>query len=80
MFFDPPADCASRVLKEVLEDTGMYPAATVAGNILVGKVAPRTIRPMGLNAIRNGDEEVFLAHRIYGCYRGWGRPCCGLSR
>jgi DNA polymerase-4 len=61
--FGPPVDCASRVLNEILEDTGMCPAAAAAGNKLVGKVATRTIRPAGLIAIRRGDEEAFLARQ-----------------
>jgi DNA polymerase-4 len=61
--FGTPVDCASRVLKEIALDTGLYPAAATAGNKLVGKVATRTIRPTGLIHIRQGDEAVFLAHQ-----------------
>jgi DNA polymerase-4 len=61
--FGTPVDCASRVLKEIASDTGLYPAAAAAGNKPVGKVATRTIRPMGLIHIRRGDEAAFLAHQ-----------------
>jgi DNA polymerase-4 len=61
--FGPPVDCASRILKEVFEETGMEAAAGAAGNKLVGKVATRAIRPAGLIAIRDGDEETFLARQ-----------------
>jgi DNA polymerase-4 len=70
--FGPPADCTSRVLSEVLEDTGMYPAAAAAGTKLVGKVATRTIRPTGLIAIRSGDEGAFLAHQDIRLLPGMG--------
>jgi DNA polymerase-4 len=56
-------DCASRVLKEILADTGLCPATAAAGNKLMGKVATRTIRPTGLIHIRRGDEAAFLAHQ-----------------
>ena len=61
--FGVPVDCASRVLKEILADTGLYPATAAAGNKLTGKVATRTIRPVGLIHIRQGDEAAFLAHQ-----------------
>jgi DNA polymerase-4 len=61
--FGVPVDCASRVLREILADTGLCPAAAVAGNKLTGKVATRTIRPAGLIHIRQGDEAAFLAHQ-----------------
>jgi DNA polymerase-4 len=61
--FGVPADCASRILKEVLTDTGLCPATAAAGNKLVGKVATRAIRLMGLIRIRQGDEAAFLARQ-----------------
>jgi DNA polymerase-4 len=61
--FGVPVDCASRVLKEILADTGLCPATAAAGNKLVGKVATRAIRPTGLIHIRGGDEAAFLAHQ-----------------
>jgi DNA polymerase-4 len=61
--FGPPADCASRILNEVLDDTGLCPATAAAGNKLVGKVATRAIRPSGLIVIRDGEEAAFLAHQ-----------------
>jgi DNA polymerase-4 len=38
--FGPPADCSSRILQEIAEQAGIRPAAAVAGNKPVGKVAP----------------------------------------
>jgi DNA polymerase-4 len=61
--FGVPVDCASRVLKEILADTGLCPATAAAGNKLTGKVATRTIRPAGLIHIRQGDEASFLARQ-----------------
>jgi DNA polymerase-4 len=70
--FGVPVDCASRVLKEILADTGLYPATAVAGNKLTGKVATRAIRPMGLIHIRQGDEASFLARQDIGLLPGLG--------
>jgi DNA polymerase-4 len=50
-------------LKDVYEDTGLYPATAAAVNKLVGKVATRVIRPSGLIAIRGGEEAGFPAHQ-----------------
>ncbi|AEF83673.1 DNA-directed DNA polymerase [Treponema primitia ZAS-2] len=61
--FGPAADCASRILREMLERVGIRPAAAVAGNKLVGKIATRTIRPMGLIQIQAGGEPDFLIHQ-----------------
>jgi DNA polymerase-4 len=70
--FGPPVDCASRVIKEILEDTGLYPATAAASNKLLGKVATRTIRPTGLIHIREGDEAIFLSHQDINLLPGIG--------
>jgi DNA polymerase-4 len=70
--FGPPADCSSRILREMLEQTGMRPAAAVAGNKLVCKVASRAIRPVGLIQIPAGAETAFLAHQDIGLLPGMG--------
>jgi DNA polymerase-4 len=61
--FGPPADCSSRILREILEQTGIRPAAAVSESKLVSKVATRTIRPMGLIQVQEGTEAAFLAHQ-----------------
>jgi DNA polymerase-4 len=61
--FGPPPDCAFRVLNDILDDTSLCPAAAVAQNKLVSKVATRTIRPTGFINIRLGEEENFLSHQ-----------------
>jgi DNA polymerase-4 len=50
----------------------MRPAAAVAGNKLVGKVAARVIRPAGLIQIQNGTEAVFMAHQDIRLLPGMG--------
>jgi DNA polymerase-4 len=69
--FGPPADCSSRILREILEQTGMRPAA-VAGNKLVCKVANRAIHPVGLIQIQSGTEAAFLAYQDIGLLPGMG--------
>jgi DNA polymerase-4 len=76
--FGPPSDCSSRILREILEQTGMRPAAAVAGNKLVCKMANRAIRPAGLLQIRAGTEAAYLPIRTLAYCRGWGRS--GLLR
>jgi DNA polymerase-4 len=61
--FGPPADCTSRILREIFEKTGIRPAAAVAENKLVCKAASRVIRPVGLIQIQYGTETAFLAHQ-----------------
>jgi DNA polymerase-4 len=61
--FGPPADCSSRILREIFDKTGIRPAAAVAGNKLVCKAASRVIRPVGLIQIQEGTEAAFLAHQ-----------------
>jgi DNA polymerase-4 len=58
-----PVDGSSRLLCEILEQTGIRPAAAVACNKLVSKVATRTIRPTGLIRVHNGTEAEFLSHQ-----------------
>jgi len=61
--FGPPADCSSRILREISERTELKPAAAVASNKVVSKVATRAIRPTGLIHIQNGTEAEFLSHQ-----------------
>jgi DNA polymerase-4 len=61
--FGPAPDCASRILREMLEQIGIRPAAAVAGNKLVSKIATRTIRPTGLIQVQAGTEAEFLVHQ-----------------
>jgi DNA polymerase-4 len=70
--FGPPADCSSRILREILERTGLKPAAAVAGNKLVCKVASRVIRPAGLIQVQTGTEAAFLAHQDIALLPGMG--------
>ncbi len=71
--FGPPADCSSRILREINEQAGIKPAAAVASNKLVSKVATRTIRPMGLIQIYNGTEAEFLSHQDIRILPGMGQ-------
>jgi DNA polymerase-4 len=61
--FGPPADCTSRMLREIFDKTGIRPAAAVAVNKLVCKAASRVIRPVGMIQIQYGTEAAFLAHQ-----------------
>jgi DNA polymerase-4 len=70
--FDPPSDCSSRILREILEQTGMRPAAAVAENKLVCKMANRAVRPAGLIQIQAGTEAAYLAHQDIGLLPGMG--------
>ena len=70
--FGSPANCSSRILRELLEQTGMRPAAAVAGNKLVCKAASRAIRPADLIQIQTGTETAFLAHGDIGLLPGMG--------
>jgi DNA polymerase-4 len=70
--FGPPADCSSHILREMLETIGIRPAAAVAENKLVCKVATRTIRPIGLIRIQGGTEAAFLAHQDIRLLPGMG--------
>lgn len=70
--YGPPGDASSRILRVIREKTGIYPAAAVAGNKLVSKVATRTIRPLGLIQVQAGTEAAFLAHQDIGILPGMG--------
>ncbi|GHU13244.1 hypothetical protein FACS1894161_3020 [Spirochaetia bacterium] len=70
--FGPPADASSRLLRAILEETGIKPAAAVACNKLVSKVATRTIRPVGLIQVQAGTEAEFLAHQDIRILPGMG--------
>jgi len=70
--FGPPADCSSRILREIYEQAGIKPAAAVASNKLVSKVATRTIRPTGLIQVRDGTEAEFLSHQDIRILPGMG--------
>ena len=70
--FGPPADCSSRILKDILEKISIRPAAAVACNKLVSKVATRTIRPTGLIQVHTGTEAEFLAHQDIRILPGMG--------
>jgi len=70
--FGPPSDCSSRVLRDISEAAEIRPAAAVACNKLVSKVATRTIRPTGLIQIHYGTEAEFLAHQDIRLLPGMG--------
>ena len=70
--FGPPADCGSRILRDIFEKGEIRPAAAVACNKLVSKVATRTIRPTGLIQVQAGAEAEFLAHQDIRILPGMG--------
>jgi DNA polymerase-4 len=70
--YGPPADASSRLLRAMLEATGISPAAAAASNKLVSKVATRTIRPLGFIQVRAGTEAAFLAHQDIRILPGMG--------
>jgi len=70
--FGPPADCGSRILRDILGQTEISPAAAVACNKLVSKVATRTIRPKGLIQVQAGTEAEFLCHQDIRILPGMG--------
>jgi DNA polymerase-4 len=70
--YGPPADASSRLLRTILEETGVRPAAAVACNKLVSKVASRTIRPVGLIQVQSGTEAEFLSHQDIRILPGMG--------
>ena len=71
--FGPPADCSSRVLNDILQHTDIRPAAGIASNKLVSKVATRAIRPMGMIQVRDGTEAEFLSHQDIRILPGMGQ-------
>jgi DNA polymerase-4 len=70
--FGPPADCSSRILRELTDRADLRPAAAVACNKLVSKVATRTIRPVGLIQVHNGTEAEFMSHQDIRILPGMG--------
>ena len=70
--FGPPADCGSRILRDIFDKGEINPAAAVACNKLVAKVATRTIRPTGLIQVHYGTEAEFLAHQDIRILPGMG--------
>ena len=70
--FGVPSDCSSRVLRDIFDTAEIRPAAAVACNKLVSKVATRTIRPTGLIQIHAGTEAEFLAHQDIRILPGMG--------
>jgi DNA polymerase-4 len=71
--FGAPVDCSSRVLSDIYEQVEISPAAAVACNKLVSKVATRTIRPVGLIQVQNGTEAEFLNHQDIRILPGMGQ-------
>ena len=61
--FGRSVDCTSRILRDIFEQAQIKPAAAVAANKLVSKVATRSIRPMGFMQVLNGTEADFLSHQ-----------------
>jgi DNA polymerase-4 len=72
LIYGPPSDASSRLLRAILEETGIKPAAAVACNKLVSKVATRTIRPFGLIQVQAGTEAEFFAHQDIRILPGMG--------
>ena len=70
--FGPPADCSSRILRDIYYKAEISPATAVACNKLVSKVATRTIRPTGLIQIRAGTEREFFTHQDIRILPGMG--------
>ena len=70
--FGRPADCSNRILKDILEKVDIRPAAAVACNKLVSKVATRSIRPTGLIQIHSGTEAEFLKYQDVRLLPGMG--------
>ena len=70
--FGRPADCSSRILSDILEQVDIRPAAAVACNKLVSKVATRSIRPMGLIQVHSGTEAEFLKYQDVRLLPGMG--------
>jgi len=70
--FGRSVDCTSRILRDILEQAEIRPAAAVASNKLVSKVATRSIRPMGFMQVLNGTEADFLSHQDIHILPGMG--------
>ena len=70
--FGRPVDCSSRILRDILEQVDIRPAAAVASSKLVSKVATRTIRPTGLIQVQPGTEAEFMSHQDIKILPGMG--------
>ena len=70
--FGPPVDYGSRILRDIFDKAEIRPAAAVACNKLVSKVATRVIRPTGLMQVHNGTEAEFLSHQDIRVLPGMG--------
>jgi len=70
--FGSPVDCSSRILNTIIDHAGIKPAAAVACNKLVSKVATRAIRPMGLIQVQADTEAEFLSHQDIRLLPGMG--------
>ena len=70
--FGPPVDCSSRILRDLLQKTEIKPAAAVACNKLVSKVATRSIKPTGLIQIHEETEADYLSHQDIQLLPGMG--------
>ncbi|MCL2244587.1 MAG: DNA polymerase [Treponema sp.] len=70
--FGSPSDCSSSVLRDISGKTEIIPAAAVACNKLVSKVATRTIRPAGLIQVQSGSEAEFMFHQDIKILPGMG--------
>ena len=61
--FGTAIDTTNHICTRILETTGIGAAAAVGGNKIVTKVGTRSIRPLGLVHIRDGEEAAFLSHQ-----------------
>jgi len=77
--FGRPVDCSSKILKDILELADVRPAAAVACNKLVSKVATRSIRPMGLIQIKPETESDFLSHQDISLLPGMGAKLLNIA-
>ncbi|PKL09035.1 MAG: DNA polymerase [Spirochaetae bacterium HGW-Spirochaetae-7] len=59
--FGAAIDCAVRIRNEMVDSLGLEPTVSVAANMLVAKVAARSIRPAGVAYVRRGDEAAFMS-------------------
>ncbi len=72
--FGPAQDAAARIRRELARELRLDPAVGLAPNKLVSKVASRTTKPVGLRAVRDGDEARFLAPLAVRLLPGLGVP------
>jgi DNA polymerase-4 len=71
--YGSPAEHSNRIMREIIEQIYIKPAAAVASNKLVSKVATRAIRPAGLIQIKNGTEAEYLSHQDIRILPGMGQ-------